>query len=133
MLRQLDVDAYAGGNIVVALFLALFAAWKLPRGAVAYRDKVLGELNLRRRKAFMVEGKTPEAIDTMIEEVQSNSQGGVLLPLATACNPCIIAAFGVGLASRRFFNTSHTRSIRHPLWRWSEITARSAFRVTTRF
>jgi hypothetical protein len=80
--------------------LALYAAWKLPRTAVAYRDKVLGELNLRRRKAFMIEGKTPEAIDTMIEEVQSNHKGAFSYPWQQpAIRALLLPSGGIGLAT----------------------------------
>lgn len=80
--------------------LALYAAWKLPRTAVAYRDKVLGELNLRRRKAFMVEGKTPEAIDTMIEEVQANHKGAFsYLWEQPAIRALLLPSGGFGLAT----------------------------------
>src|SRR6266481_5462650 len=80
--------------------LALYAAWKLPRTAVAYRDKVLGELNLRRRKAFMVEGKTPEAIDTIIEEVQLNHKGAFCYPWEQpAIRALLLPSGGIGLAT----------------------------------
>jgi hypothetical protein len=55
--------------------VALFAAWRLPRGARKYRDRVLARLKRRRRQALMVERRTREATDTIIEEIQSTHQG----------------------------------------------------------
>jgi hypothetical protein len=65
--------------LIVALCIhfavALFAAWRLPSGARKYRDRVLARLKRRRRQGLMVERRTPEATDTIIEEVQSTHQG----------------------------------------------------------
>jgi hypothetical protein len=55
--------------------VALFAAWRLPREARKYRDKVLARLKRRRRQELMVKQRTPEATDTIIEEIQSTHQG----------------------------------------------------------
>jgi hypothetical protein len=90
--------------LIVTLFmhflLALFAAWNLPKVAVAYRDSVLAELNLRKRKAFMVEGKTPEAIGTMIEEVESNHKGAfAYLWEQPAIRALLLPSGGIGLAT----------------------------------
>jgi hypothetical protein len=80
--------------------LALFAAWRLPKAAVEYRDKVLRKLSQRRRKAFMIDGKTPEAIDTMIEEVQSNHQGAfAYLWDQPAIRALLLPSGGIGLAT----------------------------------
>lgn len=65
--------------LVVALCahfsLALFAAYRLPAGARKYRDKVLERIKRRKRQALMVARRTPEATDTIIEEIQSTHQG----------------------------------------------------------
>jgi hypothetical protein len=61
--------------LCVHFSVALFAAWRLPRGARKYRDKVLERMNRRKRQALMSAEKTSEATDTMIEEVQSIHQG----------------------------------------------------------
>jgi hypothetical protein len=65
--------------LIVALFLhfsvAFYAAWRLPKVARGYRDKVLERLNRRKRQALMRGQKTMEATDAMIEEVQSTHQG----------------------------------------------------------
>lgn len=55
--------------------LAFFAAWRLPKIAKDYRDKVLERLKRRRRQAFMQAQKTPEAVDTMVEEIEATHQG----------------------------------------------------------
>jgi hypothetical protein len=65
--------------LVIALCLhfclAFYAAWRLPKMAKDYRDTVLEHMKRRRRLAFMRARRTPEAIDTMIEEVQTTHQG----------------------------------------------------------
>lgn len=65
--------------LVIALCLhfclAFYAAWRLPKMAKDYRDIVLEHMKRRRRLAFMRARRTPEAIDTMIEEVQTTHQG----------------------------------------------------------
>jgi hypothetical protein len=91
-------------GVVVTLFmhfsLALYAAWSVPKAAVAYRDTVLGELNLRRRKALMIEGKTPDAIDTMIDEVQSNHKGAFsYLWEQPAIRALLLPSSGIGLVT----------------------------------
>ena len=87
-------------TLVMHFSLALFAAWSLPKVAVAYRDSVLAELNLRKRKAFMIEGKAPEAIGTMIEEVESNHKGAfAYLWEQPAIRALLLPSGGIGLAT----------------------------------
>jgi hypothetical protein len=80
--------------------LALYAAWRLPKVAREYRDKVLGRLKRRKRQALMRAEKTPEAIDTMIEEVQSTHQGAFSnLWEQPAIRALLFPSGGLGLAS----------------------------------
>ena len=81
--------------------LALYAAWRLPRVAGVYRDKVLARLKRRRRQALMMlEQRTPEAIDTMIEEVQSTRQGAYsYLWEQPAIRAFLLPSGGIGLAT----------------------------------
>jgi hypothetical protein len=66
-------------SLIVALCMhfsvAFYAAWRLPRTATMYRDKVLGELRRIRRQALMIARKEPDVIDTMIDEVESTHRG----------------------------------------------------------
>jgi hypothetical protein len=66
-------------SLIVALCMhfavALYAAWRLPRTATMYRDKVLGELRRIRRQALMLARREPDVIDTMIDEVESTHRG----------------------------------------------------------
>jgi hypothetical protein len=98
-----DNWTWTPGLVVTLLMhfsLALYAAWSVPKAAAAYRDTVLGELNLRRRKAFMIEGKTPDAIDTMIDEVQSNHKGAFsYLWEQPAIRALLLPSGGIGLVT----------------------------------
>ena len=90
--------------LIVALslhfFLALYAAWRLPKAATEYRDKVLGRLKRRRRQALMQAEKIPEAIDTMIEEVQSTHKGAFsYLWEQPAIRALLFPSGGIGLAT----------------------------------
>ena len=80
--------------------LALYAAWLLPKVARVYRDKVLERLKRRRRQALMLAQRTPEAIDTMIEEVQSTHQGAFsYLWEQPAIRALLLPSSGIGLAT----------------------------------
>ena len=80
--------------------LALYAAWRLPKVARAYRDKVLERLKRRRRQALMFAQRIPEAIDTMIEEVQSTHQGAFsYLWDQPAIRALLLPSSGIGLAT----------------------------------
>lgn len=80
--------------------LALCAAWRLPQAARGYRDKVLERLKRRRRQALIVAQKTPEAIDTLIEEVQSTHQGAFsYLWEQPAIRAFLLPSGGIGLAT----------------------------------
>jgi hypothetical protein len=90
--------------LVVALSmhfsLALYGAWRLPYVAKKYRDKVLERLKRRRRQALMLAQKMPEAIDTMIEEVQSTHQGAFsYLWEQPAIRALLLPSSGIGLAT----------------------------------
>ena len=90
--------------LIVALLMhfsiALYAAWRLPKCARVYRDKVLERMKRRRRQAFMLAKKTPEAIDTMIEEVQSTHQGAFsYLWQQPAIRALLLPSSGIGLAT----------------------------------
>jgi hypothetical protein len=80
--------------------LALYAAWRLPNVAKKYRDKVLERLKRRRRQALMLAQRTPEAIDTMIDEVQSIHQGAFsYLWEQPAIRGLLLPSSGIGLAT----------------------------------
>jgi hypothetical protein len=80
--------------------LALYAAWRLPKAAREYRDKVLERLQRRRRQALMLAQRTPEAIDTLIEEVQSTHQGAFsYLWEQPAIRALLLPSGGIGLAT----------------------------------
>jgi hypothetical protein len=80
--------------------LALYAAWRLPRVATVYRDKVLERLKRRRRQALMLAQRTPEAIDTIIGEVQSTHQGAFsYLWEQPAIRALLLPSGGIGLAT----------------------------------
>jgi hypothetical protein len=89
---------------IVALLMhfsiALYAAWRLPKCARVYRDKVLERMKRRRRLALIHAKKTPEAIDTMIEEVQSTHQGAFsYLWQQPAIRALLLPSSGIGLAT----------------------------------
>ena len=80
--------------------LAFYAAWRLPKVAREYRDKVLGRLKRRKRQALMLAEQTPQAIDTMIEEVQSTHQGAFSnLWEQPAIRALLFPSSGIGLAT----------------------------------
>jgi hypothetical protein len=80
--------------------LALYAAWRLPRAARIYRDNVIERLKRRRRQALMVAQRTPEAIDTLIEEVQSTHKGAFsYLWEQPAIRALLLPSSGIGLAT----------------------------------
>jgi hypothetical protein len=80
--------------------LALYAAWRLPKVAKEYRDKVLLRLKRRRRQALMRERKAPETIDTMLEEVQSTHKGAFsYLWEQPAIRALLFPSGGIGLAT----------------------------------
>jgi hypothetical protein len=80
--------------------LALYAAWRLPRAARIYRDNVIERLKRRRRQALMVAQRAPEAIDTMIEEVQSTHKGAFsYLWEQPAIRALLLPSSGIGLAT----------------------------------
>jgi hypothetical protein len=80
--------------------LALYAAWQLPKVAMEYRDKVLERLKRRKRQALMFADKTPETIDTMIEEVQSTHQGAFSYVWEQpAIRALLLPSSGIGLAT----------------------------------
>jgi hypothetical protein len=80
--------------------LALYAAWQLPKVAIDYRDKVLERLKRRRRQAFMLAERTADAIDTMIEEVESTHQGAFsYLWEQPAVRALLLPSGGIGLAT----------------------------------
>jgi hypothetical protein len=90
--------------LIVAMSLhfsvALYAAWRLPKVATVYRDKVLERLKRRRRQALILAQRTPEAIDTMIEEVQSTHQGAFsYLWEQPAIRALLLPSSGIGLAT----------------------------------
>jgi hypothetical protein len=90
--------------LIVALLMhfsiALYAAWRLPKCARVYRDKVLERMKRRRRQALILAKKTPEAIDTMIEEVQSTHQGAFsYLWQQPAIRALLLPSSGIGLAT----------------------------------
>ena len=91
--------------LVVALLMhfsiALYAAWRLPKCARVYRDKVLERMKRRRRQALPVFAKkTPEAIDTMIEEVQSTHQGAFSYPWQQpAIRALLLPSSSIGLVT----------------------------------
>jgi hypothetical protein len=80
--------------------LALYAAWELPKLARDYRDKVLERLKRRRRQALMPAGRAPEAIDIMIEELQSTHQGAfAYIWEQPAIRALLLPSGGIGLAT----------------------------------
>jgi hypothetical protein len=80
--------------------LALYAAWRLPKVARDYRDKVLERLKRRRRQALMVAQRIPEAIDTMIEEVQATHQGAFsYLWDQPSIRALLLPSGGIGIAT----------------------------------
>jgi hypothetical protein len=80
--------------------LAMYAAWRLPQGAKKYRDKILERMKRRRRQALILAKKTPEAIDTMIEEVQSAHLGAFsYLWEQPAIRALLLPSSGIGLAT----------------------------------
>jgi hypothetical protein len=90
--------------LVIALCLhfclAFYAAWRLPKMAKDYRDKVLERMKRRRRQAFIRQRKIPEAIDTMIEEVQSTHQGAFSYVWEQpAIRALLFPSGGIGLAT----------------------------------
>lgn len=75
-----DFDNWSWTPVLLVVFcshfsLAFFAAWRLPKIAKDYRDKVVERLKRRHRQALMRAEKTPEAVDTMVEEIQATHQG----------------------------------------------------------
>jgi hypothetical protein len=84
--------------ISMHFLLAFYAAWRLPKIAKQYRDDVLGRMKRRQRQAFMREKRTPEAIDTMIEEVQTTHQGAfAFLWEQPAIRALLLPSGGIGL------------------------------------
>jgi hypothetical protein len=82
------------------LALAIYAAWRLPTAARKYRDTVLERLRRRKRQAFMLAGKVPEALDTIINEVQSTHQGAYSnLWEQPAIRALLFPSSGIGLAT----------------------------------
>jgi hypothetical protein len=82
------------------LAIAFYAAWQLPRQARKYRDRVLERLKRRKRQYLMRAQKTPEAIDTIIEEVQSTHQGAFSnLWDQPAIRALLFPSSGIGLAT----------------------------------
>jgi hypothetical protein len=80
--------------------LALYAAWRLPKAAREYRDRVLARLKRRRRQDLMLAQRLPEVTDTMIEEVQSTHQGAFsYLWEQPAIRALLLPSGGVGLAT----------------------------------
>jgi len=80
--------------------LALYAAWRLPKAARSYRDKVLERLKRRKRQTLMSTQRMPEAIDTMIEQVQSTHQGAFSYPWEQpAIRALLLPSGGIGLAT----------------------------------
>ena len=80
--------------------VAFYAAWQLPKVAREYRDKVLERLKRRKRQALMIADKTPEAIDTMIEEVQSTHQGAFAnIWDQPAIRALLLPSGGIGVAT----------------------------------
>jgi hypothetical protein len=80
--------------------LALYAAWRLPNVARGYRDTVLERLRRSRRQALMFSRNAPEAIDTMIEQVQSTHQGVfAYLWEQPAIRALLLPSSGIGLAT----------------------------------
>jgi hypothetical protein len=78
--------------------LAFYAAWRLPKIATEYRDRVLQRMKRRQRQALMVKQRTPEAIDTMIAEVQSTHQGAfAYLWEQPAIRALLLPSGGIGL------------------------------------
>lgn len=89
-------------SLVVVLslhfLLAFYAAWRLPNIASEYRDCVLQRMKKRQRQALMLKQRTPEAIDTMIEEVQSTHQGAfAYLWEQPAIRALLLPSGGIGL------------------------------------
>lgn len=84
--------------ISMHFLLALYAAWRLPKIAKQYRDDVLARMKRRQRQAFMREKRTPEAIDTMITEIQTTHQGAfAFLWEQPAIRALLLPSGGVGL------------------------------------
>ena len=80
--------------------LALYAAWRLPEVAREYRDKVLERLKRRKRQALMLAKESPQAIETMIEEVQSTHQGAFSsLWEQPAIRALLFPSSGIGIAT----------------------------------
>jgi hypothetical protein len=102
-LRCLYNWAWSPALIVALLMhfsLAMYAAWRLPKGAREYRDKILERMKRRRRQSLILAKKTPEAIDTMIEEVQSTHQGAFsYLWEQPAIRALLLPSGGIGLAT----------------------------------
>ena len=87
-------------TLLMHFSIALYAAWRLPKCARVYRDKVLARMKRRRRQALILAKKTPEAIDTMIEEVQSTHQGAFsYLWQQPAIRALLLPSSGIGLAT----------------------------------
>jgi len=80
--------------------LALYAAWRLPKTARSYRDRVLERLKRRKRQTLMCAQRIPEAVDTLIEEVQSTHQGAFsYLWEQPAIRALLLPSGGIGLAT----------------------------------
>jgi hypothetical protein len=98
-------DNWIWSPVLIAAFslhflLALFAAWRLPRIAKDYRDKVLARLRVRRRQALTQAQRMPEVIDTMIEEVQSTHRGAFsYLWEQPALRALFLPSGGLGIAA----------------------------------
>jgi hypothetical protein len=78
--------------------LASYAAYRLPRAARNYREKILAQMRLRRRQLLIKEKKAPEAADSLIDEVNNLHQGAfVSIWEQPAIRAFLLPSGGLGL------------------------------------
>jgi hypothetical protein len=79
--------------------LALYAAWRLPKVANKYREKVVERMERRKRQVLMDSKRQPEAVDTLIAEVRSTHQGAFSYVWEQpAIRALLLPSSGIGIA-----------------------------------
>ena len=91
-------------GLIVALtihfLLALYAAWRLPRAARAYRELVLERMEQRRRQNLKDPKEESAALDAVIQHVQSTHQGAfAYLWEQPAVRALLLPSTGLGLTT----------------------------------
>jgi hypothetical protein len=87
--------------LAMTFLLVLYTAWRLPKTASSYRDKVLADLKKSKRQALILKSEgVPEVIDTMIDEVESVHTGAFsYLWEQPAIRALLLPSSGVGLVT----------------------------------